>query len=380
MRNSSKQLTAPTGTAQPSKLATLQQQGAKDDVQSHKDGSSGSSPRSDGTCLSNSWGTVYFGIVFDIGALTIDSPLPSERVPNGTSAPPARQPSWPGTSANWSVGLPSVGSVGKPPPGRDPKSRARSRDYLKQYVLLPPFELTSYKLIISSRCLQEISYLTSPQAMNPLPNRPLISSGLVNPTAPSQPFEAIYNGRPRKALPESGPGVTVVAGPGNKDFPMLSGGVSLMPGPASTGPLERGNPLNNVGTGMFQQQQQVQSQERSQPPQLPQPQQSPPQQAPPQTAPQPPPEKEGAPAAEVEPSRHLTAIFRPDDQGEWREKLRSSYEQHMKMQRWRDDEEGEGEAEEVGEDEDEVESVGVGVEEGEGDGAKIWKAKRTLRK
>ncbi|KIK31394.1 hypothetical protein CY34DRAFT_19978 [Suillus luteus UH-Slu-Lm8-n1] len=79
------------------------------------------------------------------------------------------------------------------------------------------------------------------------------------------------------------------------------------------------------------------------------------------------------------PSRHLTAIFRPDDQGKWREKLRSSYEQHMKMQRWRDDEEGEGEAEEVGEDEDEVESVGVGVEEDDGDGAKIWKAKRTLR-
>jgi striatin 1/3/4 len=132
MCNSSKQLTAPTGTAQPSKLATLQQQGAKDDVQSHKDGSSGSSPRSDGACLSDSWGTVYFGVVFDIDTLTIDSPLPSERVPNGTSAPPARQPSWPGTSANWSVGLPSVGSVGKPPPGRDPKSRARSRDYLKQ--------------------------------------------------------------------------------------------------------------------------------------------------------------------------------------------------------------------------------------------------------
>ncbi|KAG2366792.1 hypothetical protein BDR07DRAFT_425178 [Suillus spraguei] len=87
-----------------SKSTALQQQGAKDDVQSHKDGSSGSSPRSD------------------------DSPLPSERVPNGTSAPQARQPSWPG-GANWSVGLPSVGSVGKPPPGRDPKSRARSRDY-----------------------------------------------------------------------------------------------------------------------------------------------------------------------------------------------------------------------------------------------------------
>ncbi|KAL7408773.1 Striatin family-domain-containing protein, partial [Mrakia frigida] len=39
--------------------------------------------------------------------------------------------------------------------GRDPKSRQRSRDYLKQ-------------------CLQEITYLTSPGALNPLPNRPVV--------------------------------------------------------------------------------------------------------------------------------------------------------------------------------------------------------------
>ena len=37
------------------------------------------------------------------------------------------------------MGLPNgttgtVGTMGKPPPGRDPKSRARSRDYLKQFV------------------------------------------------------------------------------------------------------------------------------------------------------------------------------------------------------------------------------------------------------
>ncbi|OAX43820.1 WD40 repeat-like protein [Rhizopogon vinicolor AM-OR11-026] len=322
----SKQLAPPTGTAQPSKSTTLQQQGAKDDVQSHRDGSSGSSPRSD------------------------DSPLPSERAPNGTSG--TRPPSWTGTNTNWSAGPTSAGSVGKPPPGRDPKSRARSRDYLKQ-------------------CLQEISYLTSPQAMNPLPNRPLISS-FVNPTAPPQPLDNIYNGRPRKTLPESGPGS------GNKDFPMLGGGVSLLTGPpsgpASTGPLERSNPLAAVGASMFQQQQQQQSQER---PQQPQPQQPPQQQQQP-TAPQPPSEREGPPTADTDTSR-LTAIFRPDDQGAWREKLQSSYEQHLKMQRWRDDDEGEGEGEEVGEDEDEGESVGVGVEEGEGEGAKIWKAKRTLR-
>ncbi|KAJ9091990.1 hypothetical protein QFC19_008858 [Naganishia cerealis] len=56
-------------------------------------------------------------------------------------------------------------------PIRDPKSRARSRDYLKQ-------------------CLQEISYLTSPAAMNPLPNRLALTltvpqAGAADPSAPS---------------------------------------------------------------------------------------------------------------------------------------------------------------------------------------------------
>ncbi|KAJ9096739.1 hypothetical protein QFC21_005009 [Naganishia friedmannii] len=51
-------------------------------------------------------------------------------------------------------------------PIRDPKSRARSRDYLKQ-------------------CLQEISYLTSPAAMNPLPNR--LPLTLTVPTSTSDP-------------------------------------------------------------------------------------------------------------------------------------------------------------------------------------------------
>lgn len=60
--------------------------------------------------------------------------------------------------ANGSYGQgsnPNIG-LGRPPTGRDPKSRARSREYLKQ-------------------CLQEITYLTSPQAVNPLPNRPILS-------------------------------------------------------------------------------------------------------------------------------------------------------------------------------------------------------------
>lgn len=63
-----------------------------------------------------------------------DSPLPQEpRIPNGNAvtSQTGRNNSLGGTG--WSNG-PSSNALGKPPPGRDPKSRARSRDYLKQYV------------------------------------------------------------------------------------------------------------------------------------------------------------------------------------------------------------------------------------------------------
>ncbi|KIK95854.1 hypothetical protein PAXRUDRAFT_826583 [Paxillus rubicundulus Ve08.2h10] len=378
----SKQLAPQSTGVPPSKLAAIQQS-AKDDAQSHKDGSSGSSPRSE------------------------DSPLPHERMPNGVAAVPPRQPSWTSTNPPPAVAsAPSVGTLAKAPPGRDPKSRARSRDYLKQ-------------------CLQEISYLTSPQAMNPLPNRPLISNpnasmGLggstVNPGSAggglsggvgggmSVPqgqgmgqghglthFEAIYNGRPRKQLPDAaGPGMGGASGgaPG-KEFPMLGGGAGMpfMSGPASSpasGSLERGSPLATAGAGLYQQhQQQAQAQAQAQESQQqrghPQPQPPAQQQMQSQQDQQDMVAQTPAPhTGEAERSKHLTAIFRPDDAGEWREKLRSSYEQQF--QRWRSEGDDE-DTEEVGEEEDESESVGVGVgvDEGEGESAKLWKPKRTLR-
>ncbi|CAK9786454.1 WD40 repeat-like protein [Cutaneotrichosporon oleaginosum] len=61
-------------------------------------------------------------------------------------------------------------------PPRDPKARARSREYLKQ-------------------CLQEITYLTSPGALNPLPARAPVSIDESN-------GEAGVPERPRKTLPE----------------------------------------------------------------------------------------------------------------------------------------------------------------------------------
>lgn len=61
-------------------------------------------------------------------------------------------------------------------PPRDPKARARSREYLKQ-------------------CLQEITYLTSPGALNPLPPRAPVS---VDEASNEQPTAE----RPRKTLAE----------------------------------------------------------------------------------------------------------------------------------------------------------------------------------
>ncbi|OWT41713.1 nuclear mRNA splicing protein [Cryptococcus neoformans Bt1] len=75
-------------------------------------------------------------------------------------------------------------SIGVAP--RDPKARARSREYLKQ-------------------CLQEISYLTSPGALNPLPPYPPVDpSALPQPEVshdPNHPEVDLYE-RPRKELSE----------------------------------------------------------------------------------------------------------------------------------------------------------------------------------
>ena len=204
------------------------------------------------------------------------------------------------------------------------------------------------------------------------------------------PYDSIYNGRPRKQLPDSaGPGISGVGVPG-KEFPILgsgagSGAMTSGPGnaPATSGPLERANQLAIAGAGMYQQQQQapVQAQpQQSQENQLQRnlaPSQSP---AQPQTQSPQQQQQDGigqTPATRQENDirKPVTMIFRPDDGGEWKEKLRSSYEQQV--QQWRETDEEE--PEEVGEEEDEVESVGV-VDETDGENTKLWKAKRTLRK
>ncbi|KAF9264960.1 WD40 repeat-like protein [Marasmius fiardii PR-910] len=335
----SKQLNQPqTQSVPPAKIASVQAQNAssaqKDDTQANKVESGSSSPRSE------------------------ESPLP-DRLPNGapSTGPPGRPGSWGGLT--WANGPASntVAGLGKPPPGRDPKSRARSRDYLKQ-------------------CLQEIQYLTSPQAMNPLPNRPLLNNSSIPLSLPNvPPFDPMaYNGRPRKVLPESG---------------SLLNGISLMSGPSSAPaasgnqiqPLERSNPL---GSAILPQQ--MQAQQPQQQPPLPPPTSSQPssQNAPTQTnqtsisAP-------GDKEKEDSESRQLTAIFRPDDAGEWKEKLRLSHEasEHARLAResqgvngtWdrrrEYDDDMKDEDPEVDDDESSVVT--------EGEDSKVWKPKRTLR-
>ncbi|KAL0578241.1 1,2-dihydroxy-3-keto-5-methylthiopentene dioxygenase [Marasmius crinis-equi] len=328
----SKQLSQPQQqTAPPAKLASIQAQNAtttqKEEPQTHKDESSGSSPQ---------------------------SPLP-DRLPNGvpSTGPTGRPGSWGGLT--WANGPPSsaMAGLGKPPPGRDPKSRARSRDYLKQ-------------------CLQEIQYLTSPQAMNPLPNRPLLNNNSIPLSLPNvPPFDPMaYNGRPRKLLPESS---------------SLLNGINLMPGPSSapagSNPmqlLERSNPL---GSAMLPQQIQPQ-----------QPQQQPPQpsssQPPSQTIssqnPQPnvsaPTEKD-----KEEADTRVTAIFRPDDAGEWKEKLRLSHEASERERLLRESQGTNSAWDRRGGYDDDVKDEDAEVEDDEstvvsdGEDNKVWKAKRTLR-
>ena len=203
--------------------------------------------------------------------------------------------------------------------------------------------------------------------MNPLPNRPLLNNSSI-PLLPNVPsFDQIpYNGRPRKVLPEAS---SILNGMG-----LMSGSSSAPATPAGT----QGSSTN--APGLFQHvtmvPQQQQQQQQQQPANHPHQQSIPPQNSGPassSTAAQLDREKE----SDSE-SRQLTAIFRPDDAGEWKERLRLSYEgaEQARSGSWdrrRDDEE------EVKDEDGEVEDDDSSVV-GEGEGNKVWKAKRTLRK
>lgn len=216
--------------------------------------------------------------------------------------------------------------------------------------------------------------MTSPQAMNPLPNRPLLNNPSLPLALPNVPSfdQMAYNGRPRKVLPDAG-----------KDFPLLNG---IMSGPSSA-PAGSGNPItslersNPLASGMLHSQLQQPPLAGQHNPQS-QHQQNhvPSHQPPPQ-----PQHHEKEKEAEGE-GRQLTAIFRPDDAGEWKEKLRQSHEasEQARLERsgqagmiggssWRHDDD------DVKEEEGEIEDDEASTAS-DGDDGKVWKAKRTLRK
>ena len=183
-----------------------------------------------------------------------------------------------------------------------------------------------------------------------------------------------------------------------KEFPQ-------MVGMGSAPPSAQGSQINALDRNVPQQQQTQQqqqpsagpsgpqSQQQEQPGQLTQTQPPQSQQLPPQLQPQSIERERNH--DDVEPQQ-LTAIFRPDDAGEWKERLRLNHEaaERERLERtgepqssmggaasWERggpyDEHGGGK--EVDE-EDEEESAANFGEGSETDGAKLWKAKRTLRK
>lgn len=196
--------------------------------------------------------------------------------------------------------------------------------------------------------------------MNPLPNRPLLNSSipLSLPNVPS--FDQLpYNGRPRKVLPEGG-----------KEFPLLNGINSMSgssPTPATSGPqiplLDRNSPSASgnqslaptAPTGSIQR----------------------------ASSPNAPGDKERETEAD---GRQITAIYRPDDDGEWKEKLKQSREQSEQARLAKENQTGVHAWELRHDDDEDFKDSEADMEEeessivAEGDDAKVWKAKRTLRK
>lgn len=228
------------------------------------------------------------------------------------------------------------------------------------------------------RCLQEVSYLTSPQAMNPLPNRPLLSNTSIPLTLPNVPsFDSMaYSGRPRKVMPEVG-----------KDFPILNGMSGLLSGPTSApaGTGNQSNPLDRagiLGSAVHSSQQQ----HITGPPLGPQVQlQSASDQG--QTYAQ---QQSDAKDPESITQQPMSDLFRPNNEtNQWRETLnlntqateegRASQPAVPLMNAASPWERREEDIETKGEEEPESEEDEQS-EIGESDGNRIWKAKRTLRK
>lgn len=216
------------------------------------------------------------------------------------------------------------------------------------------------------RCLQEIQYLTSPQALNPLPSRPLVTNPSLPVTLPNVPsFDQMnYGTRPRKHMPEVG-----------KDFPLLNNMNVISTSAPATGPSSTGSQVSALerGPGIVSLPSQQSSLAQYQSPQPPSSQPISAQSG--QTLD---PEKDKDETMLEFQSR--TSIYRPDDKGEWREKVGLPYtgpSGALAESAW--DRRPREDDEDVKEDDTEVEEDESNVL-GDGEGTKVWRTKRTLRK
>ncbi|TKY89921.1 hypothetical protein EX895_001218 [Sporisorium graminicola] len=126
---------------------------------------------------------------------------------SGRSSPAPFAESAPTASAITSAGGVNAGALAagllsrSTSSAKDPKSRAKSREYLKQ-------------------CLQEISYLTSASTLNPLPDRGIASGSSANGVNVQSAL------RPRKMMLESVPPTLSAAAPTTESHAALAGSIS----------------------------------------------------------------------------------------------------------------------------------------------------------
>ncbi|KAL7421526.1 1,2-dihydroxy-3-keto-5-methylthiopentene dioxygenase [Cryptotrichosporon argae] len=227
---------------------------------------------------------------------------------------------------------------------RDPKARARSREYLKQ-------------------CLQEITYLTSPGALNPLNPRPPIA---LDDAAAAQPLPD----RPLKVLPEEPAPLALVheAPSAPPPAPAAQPPAPIQPAPAPSTPA-RTEPER-------QPEPPAPALPNGQPPPPPAPEIDPlaPPPAPVGQDAQPPsspaPKTIGLPDSEAaETMQSLTAIYRPHSSSAWRENLKAAYEQAEKAKTERREPS----------DEEQLASLSL-PEDDDADGAeRHWATRRTLK-
>ncbi|WOO85636.1 Striatin-3 [Vanrija pseudolonga] len=259
-------------------------------------------------------------------------------------------------------------------PPRDPKARARSREYLKQ-------------------CLQEITYLTSPGALNPLPPRaPVVVEG--GASSPPNGEAAGNVDRPTKNLPEqpipspyaqpsaeAAPAAEDSQATSSTSPPAAPSAVTATTAFAATAAVASATVAVSLANGSDEPKPSAAVNEETPAPPAPStdtPADAPPSSPAPRTLPLPegaePPSVDGAAGLAPEPKQTLTAIYKPASKAAWREELRAANEAASKVPwppRRSSDEESLANITLIEEE--------VKAEEAEGNSDRIWTTRRALK-